>query len=205
MTPTGAALASTLAAGFGPLPGFTVREVGYGAGKKDFPFPNLLRILIGEEETAPTEATTVTLIEANIDDQSPQLYEAAAAALFAAGALDVWLTPILMKKGRPAHTLSILCEPADVEALTSVVFRETTTLGVRHTAWNRTCLQREWVEVATPFGTVRVKVGRQNGALRTAMPEYEDCRARAAEAGVAVKRVQAAATAAAWQVLAAEQ
>jgi uncharacterized protein (TIGR00299 family) protein len=202
VTPTGAALASALAESFGPLPGFTVREIGYGAGKKDFPFPNLLRVVLGDDDTAPAEATTVALIEANIDDQSPQLYESAMQALFAAGALDVWITPIVMKKGRPAHTLSVLCEPEKMEAVSVVIFAETTTLGVRHSTWRRECLEREWLEVETPFGKVRVKVARQHGEVRNAAPEYEDCRRLAAEAGVPVKRVRAAAAAAAWQKLA---
>jgi uncharacterized protein (TIGR00299 family) protein len=204
VTPTGAALASTLAAEFGALPGFTIREVGYGAGHKDFPFPNLLRVVIGDDGPAARtgkEATDVVLIEANIDDQSPQLYAGVMAALFDAGALDVWLTPIQMKKNRPAQTLSVLCEAGLREALTHILFVETTTLGVRYSDWKRTCLDREWVEVATPYGTVRVKVGRQDGELRTAMPEYEDCRGRADECEVPVKMVQAAAAAAAWGLL----
>jgi hypothetical protein len=200
VTPTGAALASTLAAEFGALPAFTVREVGYGAGGKEFPFPNLLRIVLGDA-TVPAEATAVTLIEANIDDQSPQLYDGVFTALLEAGALDVWLTPIQMKKNRPAQTLSVLCEPGDVVRITDVIFAETTTLGVRSSEWKRSCLQREWMPVETPYGAVRVKVGRQGGELRTAMPEFEDCRARAKEAGVPAKLVQAAATAAAFQQL----
>jgi len=204
VTPTGAALAAALAESFGPMPAFVIREAGYGAGRKDFPFPNLLRVVIGDEAadvTRAPEATAVTLIEANIDDQSPQVYDAAMSALFAAGALDVWLTAIQMKKNRPAQTLSVLCEPGDVEPLLRVLFAETTTLGVRYSDWSRTCLDREWVEVDTGYGAVRVKVGRQDGVLRTATPEYEDCRKRAEEAGVPVKLVQAAATAAAWQRL----
>jgi uncharacterized protein (TIGR00299 family) protein len=201
VTPTGAALASALAAEFGSLPEMTVEAVGYGAGTKDFPFPNLLRVVIGESREQPREATRVTLIEANIDDQSPQLYESVTAALFEAGALDVWLTPILMKKGRPAQTLSVLCEPEARERLSAVVFAETTTLGVRYSDWDRACLEREWISVDTEWGPVRVKVGRQGGELRTAAPEYEDCRTRAAEASVPVKQVQAAAAALAWQKL----
>lgn len=196
VTPTGAAIASALSARFGALPGFTVREVGYGAGGKDFPFPNLLRIVVGEDSQASAEAAVVTVIEANIDDQSPQFYDGAFGALFAAGALDVWLTPIQMKKNRPAHTLSVLCSPEAVERLTAVIFAETTTLGVRYADWRRTCLDREWVTVETPYGSVRVKVGTQNGEVRTAMPEFEDCRARAAESGAPVKLVHAAALAA---------
>ena len=204
VTPTGAALASTLAESFGPLPGLTIQATGYGAGKKEFPFPNLLRVLICEDERASAEATTVTLIEANIDDQSPQLYESVIEALFHAGALDVWTTPIQMKKNRPAQTLHVLCDPAKRETVTSVLFRETTTLGVRYSTWERECLQREWLEVPTRYGAVRVKVGRQSGAFRTAAPEYDDCRRAAAEAGVPVKLVQAAAIAAAYEQLADE-
>jgi pyridinium-3,5-bisthiocarboxylic acid mononucleotide nickel chelatase len=212
VTPTGAALAATLAESFGGLPGFTVRHVGIGAGKKDLPFPNVLRVVLGGEPsvggakaagsaTGSREATEVVLIEANIDDQSPQLYAGAMEALLEAGALDVWLTPIQMKKGRPAQTLSVLCEAGAREKLTGIVFAETTTLGVRYSSWERVCLEREWVEVPTPYGQVRVKVGRQDGALRTATPEYEDCRRAAAEAKVPVKLVQAAAAAAAWERL----
>lgn len=201
VTPTGAALASTLASEFGALPAFTVREVGYGAGGKEFPFPNLLRIVLGDDATVPAEATSVTLIEANIDDQSPQLYDGVFTALLEAGALDVWLTPIQMKKNRPAQTLSVLCEPDDVARVTDVIFAETTTLGVRSSEWKRSCLQRDWLSVATPYGTVRVKVARQGGELRTATPEFDDCRARAKEAGVPAKLVQAAAMAVAYQQL----
>lgn len=207
VTPTGAALASCLAAEFGDLPEFVVREVGYGAGRKDFPIPNLLRVVIGEsaDESAggegQAEPRRVTLIEANLDDQSPQLFEAVMEALFAAGALDVWFTPIQMKKNRPAQTLSVLCDPAKREELARILFRETTTLGVRYSEWNRECLEREWLPVETAYGTVRVKVARQDGELRTAAPEYEDCRLRAAEAQVPVKMVQAAAAAAAWELL----
>ncbi|MFN3649266.1 MAG: nickel pincer cofactor biosynthesis protein LarC [Armatimonadota bacterium] len=201
VTPTGAALAAALADEFGPLPAFTIREVGYGAGTKDFPFPNLLRVLVGETESAPREALAVTLLETNIDDQSPQLFEGALQSLFQAGAIDAWITPIVMKKGRPAHLLSVLAPPDRVESVTQVLFRETSTLGVRRSEWQRECLEREWVEVETAFGSVRVKVGKERGAVRNAHPEYEDCRKRAEEAGVAVKLVHAAAAAAAWQRL----
>ncbi len=201
VTPTGAALARTLAAEWGTLPAVSVESVGYGAGSKDFPFPNLMRLFIGELTDLPTEARQVLLIEANIDDQSPQLFGSAMEALFAAGALDVWLTPILMKKGRPAHTMSVLCAPEARERLERVIFSETTTLGVRSTRWDRSCLQREWIEVDTPWGNVRVKVGRHEGSVRTATPEYEDCRRVAREGSAPVKQVQAAAAAAAWQHL----
>lgn len=201
VTPTGAALAAALASEFGWMPAMEVQAVGYGAGRKDFPFPNLLRVVLGETAEAAREATQVVLVEANIDDQSPQLYESVMTSLLQAGALDVWLTPILMKKGRPAQTLHVLCEPGALERVNRTIFAETTTLGVRYSDWRRDCLEREWITVETEFGAVRVKVGRQEGELRTATPEYEDCRSRAAEAGVPVKQVQAAAAALAWQAL----
>jgi pyridinium-3,5-bisthiocarboxylic acid mononucleotide nickel chelatase len=200
VTPTGAALAASLAERFGPMPGFTVRGVGYGAGKKDFSFPNLLRIVIGEEPSA-VEAEQVVVVEANIDDQSPQLYEAVLGALLNAGALDVWFTSIQMKKNRPAEMLSVLCAPQDLDAVTRIIFAETTTLGVRYTEWKRACLQREWIEVETPYGPVRLKIGRHEGVPRTVMPEYDDCRRLAEEAGVPLKSVHAAAAAAAWEIL----
>lgn len=196
VTPTGAALASALAAEFGPLPALVPRQVGYGAGTRDFPFPNLLRIVIGDAAAAPAEARAVTLLEANLDDQSPELYPVAVEALFRVGALDVWLTPIQMKKGRPGVTLSALCAPEAAERLAEVLFTETTTFGVRWTAWQRECLAREWVEVATPYGPVRVKVGLRAGSPCAAAPEFEECRARAEAAGVPVKQVYAAAAAA---------
>jgi hypothetical protein len=201
VTPTGAALAASLSAQFGGLPAMRIEAIGYGAGQRELPFPNVLRVVIGETSRAPAEATAVTLIEANIDDQSPQLYESAVEALFRSGALDVWLTPVIMKKGRPAHTLSVLCRPEDAAALAEVVFRETATLGIRRSRWERECLERDWIEVETPFGSVRVKVGRRAGALRTVTPEYDDCRARAEEATAPLKEVQAAACAAAWRTL----
>ncbi len=201
VTPTGAALASTLSPEFGDLPPLTVHEIGYGAGMKNFPFPNLLRVVIGELAEVESEPTQVTLIEANIDDQSPQLFEPVMEGLFAAGALDVWWTPIQMKKNRPALTLSVLCDPAKREVLTRVLFQETTTFGVRYSSWSRDCLPREWLAVETPYGEVRVKVARQDGEIRTATPEYEDCRKCSAATGAPVKKVQAAALAAAWGLL----
>lgn len=200
VTPTGAALASTLAAEFGAMPAMTVRGSGYGAGTKDFPFPNLLRLILGDVTDSPSEATRVVQIETNLDDLSPQLYEAVFEALFAAGALDVWLAPILMKKGRPAHTLSVLCEPEKLPEIERTLFAETTTLGFRYTEWKRTCLAREWREVETPFGTVRIKLGRWAGRLQTATPEYGDCLRLAREKNVPLKNVHAAASAAAWSL-----
>jgi len=193
VTPTGAALAAVLSGAFGPPPDMTVTAVGYGAGTRDLPFPNLARVTLGEAAGAAAPAAQVTLLEANLDDLSPQLLAAALEALLAAGALDAWITPIVMKKGRPAHTLAALCEPGAEATLESVFFRETSTLGVRRSRWERTCLAREWITVQTPYGAVRVKIARRDGQVVNAAPEFEDCRAAAAATGAAVRDVHAAA------------
>jgi uncharacterized protein (TIGR00299 family) protein len=197
VTPTGAALVTSLASRFGSMPNLRLEAVGYGAGKKRFPFPNLLRVLIGERLEEAFEATEVTLLEANLDDMSPQLYEHVLERLFQAGALDVYLQPVLMKKGRPAQVLSVLCDPVRAVPLTEIVLRETTTLGVRSSLATRRCLERELRRVATPYGEVRVKIGWLGDQAVTVAPEYEDCRALALAHGIPLKEVQAAALAAA--------
>ena len=194
VTPTGAAILTTLAKGFGPFPPITVEKIGYGAGQKDFPFPNLLRLLVGT--TSPTldaRMETLTLLEANIDDLNPEFYGHLMERLFAAGALDVYLTPVQMKKNRPGVLLSVTCPPAQAEALAALVFAETTTIGLRRQEVRRWVLARERVEVETPYGTVGVKVARLGGKVMTASPEYEDCRRLALESGVPLKEVYAAA------------
>jgi hypothetical protein len=144
----------------------------------------------------------VVVLEANLDDLSPQLYDGVMRALLAAGALDVWITPVQMKKNRPGCLLSALAPPELRDRLAGVLFAETTTLGLRYSTWNRSCLEREWVEAETGFGSVRLKVARRNGRIVTATPEFEDCRARAEQRGVPIRQVQAAAQAAAWRWLA---
>ena len=195
VTPTGAAILTAIAEGFGPFPAMTVEKVGYGAGKSDFEIPNALRILIGEEATPDTPAEGVVVIETNLDDMNPQFYEIAMERLFAAGALDVFLTPIQMKKNRPGTLLSVLCDPGREEALASIVLAETPTFGVRISRWDRLCLERRWEEVATPYGIVRIKIGEKDGRELTASPEYKDCKRAAAEHGVPVRRVHEAALA----------
>jgi pyridinium-3,5-biscarboxylic acid mononucleotide synthase len=138
----------------------------------------------------------VTVLEANLDDLNPQIYDHVMDRLFAAGALDVTLTPIQMKKNRPAVTLSVICDPAKVEELVEIVFAETSTLGLRMSRWERICLERDWVNAETPWGPVRVKIGRRNGQVLTRTPEYDDCKRVAQAAGVPLKEVQAAALAA---------
>lgn len=197
VTPTGAALLSTLAAGFGEMPAMTPTAVGYGAGQKEFGRrPNLLRVVVGERIETGREALRVSLLEANIDDMNPELYEHVMAKLFDAGALDVYLTQVLMKKGRPAVLLTVVCEPQMEGAMADIVLAETSTLGVRVSTADRICLQREFRYAETPYGTVRVKIGRRGDSVLTVSPEYADCRRIAEERGVPLKEVYRAATAA---------
>lgn len=183
-TPTGAACAATLAGTFGSMPAMKIARSGFGAGTRDFPGqPNVLRVVLGEA-TSAAEALTVSIIEANIDDLSPQILAYAAERLMDAGALDVFIEPITMKKGRPGHLLRIIAQPRDRERLAQIVFAETTTLGVRTYAADRIVQERAVATVETRWGTVRVKFSPDGFA-----PEYEDCRKLAQAAGVALKTV----------------
>jgi len=204
VTPTGAALITTLAAGFGPLPPMKVECVGYGAGAREIPGqPNLARLLVGESlkpvsvRAGARGDEVVSVIEANLDDMSPQLYGFFAERALAAGALDVTCTPIQMKKNRPGILLSVLCAPDQCDALAQVLFDETTTIGVRIHEARRKVLERELRSVETPYGAVQVKVARRDGQVLNVAPEYEDCRRLAKEKGVPLKLVMLAAQAAA--------
>jgi uncharacterized protein (TIGR00299 family) protein len=188
-TPTGAALASTLAQSFGPLPAMKIASIGHGAGSRDFKEqPNVLRVIIGERTAAP-EATLVSVIEANIDDSSPQVLGYALERLMEAGALDATLTALQMKKNRPGSLLRVIARPEDQERLARIVLDETSTLGLRIHAAERRVEERRVVTVDTPFGPVRGKVNAQ-GAFA---PEYDDCREIAARTGTPLKQVLAAA------------
>ncbi len=195
VTPTGAAVVTTAARSFGAMPPMTVRDVGWGAGGRDLPHPNLLRVFVGEPAARASEQQLV-LIETNLDNMNPELFGHLMERLFEAGALDVFYTPIVMKKSRPATLVSVLAQPALAGTLADVLFRETTTLGVRLTDVARRCLEREWQEVETEYGRVRVKVGRMGSEALNAAPEYEDCVRLARERGVAAKTVYDAARAA---------
>ncbi|MBX7218934.1 MAG: nickel pincer cofactor biosynthesis protein LarC [Blastocatellia bacterium] len=199
-TPTGAAIVTTLCQQFTRSPGIVSEKIGYGAGGRDFAnFPNALRLVLGQTETAverqktKREADLVTVIEANIDDMNPQIYGHVMDRLFANGALDVFYTPIQMKKNRPGTLLSVLCEPDRMASLSYVLFQETTTLGVRYREMHRFTLGRKLVPVETEFGTVRVKTGILDGDTIKIMPEFEDCHRLALTAGVSLSEVQAAA------------
>jgi pyridinium-3,5-bisthiocarboxylic acid mononucleotide nickel chelatase len=184
-TPTGAAVVTTLAQSFGSMPPMRIAASGYGAGSHDFPDqPNVLRVLLGESSGA-AEATTITVIEANIDDLSPQVLGYAMERLLAAGALDATMQPVEMKKGRPGTLLRILAKPEDRERMADIVFAETSTLGLRMYPAERRVQSRRWVEVATPHGAVRIKVSGE-GAYA---PEFEDCRRLAIETGAPLKQI----------------
>ncbi len=189
-TPTGAAIAATLATRFGSLPPMRITAAGYGAGDKDFPeHANVLRILIGELSAAE-EATEIAVLEANIDDSSPQVLGYAMERLLEAGALDATLEPLLMKKNRPGSLIRVIARPEDREMLAQIIFKETTTLGLRMYAAERRVQERRLVEVDTPHGMVRIKIA-ENGSFA---PEYEDCRALARQTGIALKQILADAT-----------
>jgi len=198
VTPTGAAIAKHRASEFGPQPNMTVDVIGYGSGTKDLPDrPNVLRAVLGARTDKPAGAERIAIVEANIDDMTGELFPPLAEALLEAGARDVYLTPILGKKGRPAHCVTALCEPANREALAGVLIANSTTLGVRMREESRVVVPREIRAVATPWGNVDVKVGLVNGEPNSAAPEYEQCRTVAAAAGVPVRRVYESALAAA--------
>jgi uncharacterized protein (TIGR00299 family) protein len=186
-TPTGAAIAVTLAAGFGPLPPMRIAATGYGAGDKDFPEQaNVLRVLIGETSGA-AESTTVAVLEANIDDSTPQVLGYAMERLLDAGALDVTLEYVLMKKTRPGTLIRVIAKPEDREALAQVLFAETSTLGLRIHSAERRVKARHSREVATPHGKVKIKIA-DDGSFA---PEYEDCRKLARETGIPLKQILA--------------
>ncbi|HXZ13388.1 MAG TPA: nickel pincer cofactor biosynthesis protein LarC [Candidatus Sulfotelmatobacter sp.] len=198
VTPTGAAIATTLAKSFAEIPRMNLRAIGYGTGSADFAEkPNVLRLLVGTSEISePGEHwdAPITVIETNLDDMSPQIYGYFAEKALAAGALDVFSTPVQMKKNRPGLLVTLLSERENLARLIDLIFRETTTLGVRTYEVRRKTLDRELVPVATPFGEVRVKISRMNGTILNATPEYDDCQRIAAERGIPLKQVIAAAS-----------
>jgi uncharacterized protein (TIGR00299 family) protein len=192
VTPTGAAIVHTLASAYGGFPSMKVEAVGYGAGGRNLPgMPNVTRLTVGESSeerrTAPLER--VTIIEANLDDMSPQLFGYVIDRLLEAGALDVFATPVQMKKSRPGLVLTVLARNQDVERLSKLIFAETTTLGMRIRQEQRLTLERQHITVTTPWGEVRVKVGSLDGVVCNAAPEFEDCRRLAAGNNVPLKRV----------------
>jgi hypothetical protein len=193
VTPTGAAIITTLAVS-GPLPSMTIGTIGYGAGTRDpADTANVLRCFVGEGTAAgggvPAADETIVQAETTIDDMSPQLYEPLMERLLAAGALDVFLTPVVMKRSRPGVVVTVLCEPARVEALTDALFQETSTIGVRWSEWKRRRLPREMVTLNTTYGPISFKVSRLAGRVVTVTPEFSDVVRVAREKGLAVREV----------------
>ena len=184
VTPTGAAIVKTLSTRFAPFPAMKIEKAGYGAGTRDFPeHPNLLRITIGEVLLADDASTSpgtsndrIMVLEANLDDLSPQVLAYAMERLLAEGALDVFSVPVQMKKSRPGALLTVLAKIEDANRLTKTIFAETTTLGVRRREEQRQTLSRRWETVETTWGPVRVKIANMNGSVSNYAPEYEDCR-----------------------------
>jgi uncharacterized protein (TIGR00299 family) protein len=196
LTPTGAAIISTLCDSYGAQPVMRVAATGYGAGRREYErFPNVLRVMIGETEGDATNEK-LFVVETNLDDVSPQIVGHVMERAFERGALDCYFTPVQMKKNRPGVLISILCRPADRESLYQLLFDETTTLGVRSYEVERRALPRESVLVQTEFGALRVKVARAQGRIVNATPEYDDCRAAARKWDAPLRDVEAAARAA---------
>jgi uncharacterized protein (TIGR00299 family) protein len=195
VTPTGAALLAAFTDRFNSMPPLELEATGYGAGRHDAGrVPNVLRVLVGRVVEAGLATSTAILIETNIDDMSPELLPYVIDSLLAAGAQDAWLTSIVMKKGRPAFTLSVLVGKAEMDRVLDVVYRETTTLGVRVREVAKDELTREWIEVSVSGQAVRVKVGRRGGEIVTLAPEHDDAARVARATGLALKEVYAEAT-----------
>jgi len=190
VTPTGAAILTTLAASAGKMPAMTVDAIGYGAGTMDLPgTPNVLRCFLGQTADAAAADETVLQVETTIDDMSPQLYETLIERVFEAGALDVFLKPVIMKRGRPGVVVTALCVPERVGELSRALFEESTTIGVRWSEWRRARLQREMVEVTTAYGTIPFKVSRLAGRIVTITPEFADVARIAREKSLPVREV----------------
>ena len=193
VTPTGAAIVRTLATRFSAFPEMKIKKSGYGAGTRNFPgHANVVRLTIGEAAAsleASTSHETITVLESNLDDLSPQVVGYVMDRLLEEGALDAFCVPVQMKKNRPGALLTVLCRSEDAARLTRLVFAETTTLGVRQREEKRRVLARRWINVATPWGEVRMKIASMNGTVTTYAPEYEDCRKIAAGHHVPLKSV----------------
>ena len=200
LTPTGALILSEYASSYGPVPAMRVQQVGYGAGDRELAeTPNVVRVLVGESVDdrrdallgAPASAMRIVVLECEIDDMNPQIFGPLMDTLYAAGALEVFYSAVQMKKNRPGTLMTIVARPDHREQLTAIVFRESTTIGVRYQEMSRDCLDREMVTVDTAVGSVRFKVARQKGQVVNAQPEFDDLAKRAAERGIPIKDVQA--------------
>jgi uncharacterized protein (TIGR00299 family) protein len=190
VTPTGALIATSYASSFGPIPEMVVEAVGYGAGDRDTPgTPNVLRVLVGRAADRP-HGDRVVVIECEIDDMNPQIFGVVMDRLYAAGALEVFYVAVQMKKNRPGTLLTVVAAPERKAALSEVIFKETTTIGLRHYEVDRECLRREIVSVDTPVGAIRFKLAWRDGQVVNAVPEFDDCARIAAAGNLSVKEVQ---------------
>jgi len=188
LTPTGAAILTSLGSEFGSMPRINVERIGYGAGRDDLPHPNLLRLVVGTSEST-WRKETVAVIETNIDDMNPQLYDYVMERLLTKEVLDVFITPILMKKNRPGHLLTVICHPGKLPSVAEFLFKETTTLGLRWHSEEREKTEREVLPLRTKYGRVRFKSARWEGRVVNLSPEYDDCKRLALEKGVPLKEV----------------
>jgi pyridinium-3,5-bisthiocarboxylic acid mononucleotide nickel chelatase len=197
LTPTGALILTEYASAFGAIPPMRVDKVGYGAGDRELKeTPNVVRVLIGEEEESKSQAAThtshrVVVMECEIDDMNPQIFGVLMEKLYAAGALEVFYSAVQMKKNRPGTLMTIVARPEQRESMTDLVFRESTTIGIRHQELSRECLDRELLTVTTSVGPVRFKVARRDGRVLNAQPEFEDLAKLSTERGIPIKEVQA--------------
>lgn len=188
-TPTGAAILVTLSRSFGNMPPMKVEKIGYGAGSRELEIPNLLRVYIGQTEESGYIEENLVLVETNIDDMNPEFFDYVSTILLEKGCLDVFMTPIYMKKNRPAIMLSVLTGPDKLDEILSIIFRETTTLGVRVNRLERKSLTREVIPVETRYGRIKVKVSKIEDQVKNITPEYEDCKEAALREGVPLKDV----------------
>jgi hypothetical protein len=187
-TPTGAAILTSLGSGFGPMPPINVERVGHGAGRDDLPHPNLLRLIVGTS-VSTSGRERVVVIETNIDDMNPQFYDYVIEGLLGMKVLEVFITPILMKKNRPGHLLTVICPSEKLASVTEFLLRETTTIGLRWHEDERAKTDREIIPRQTKYGKIRFKLARWEGKVVNFSPEYEDCKRLALEKGVPLKEI----------------
>lgn len=192
LTPTGALLLTESVESFGPMPAMKISAVGYGSGEKEQLIPNVVRAFLGESSSAPQTDDppgTISVLETNIDDMSAEMIPYIIEKAYSEGALDAFVTPAVGKKGRPGYLLTLLCQVERKEILTRLLFRETTTLGIRYRTTNRATAERDWIEVDTPWGRVRVKRALYQGEVVNVAPEFEDCKKMAETKGIPLKEI----------------
>ncbi len=188
-TPTGAGIVKALASDFGPLPAGTIDRIGYGAGTKNFDHPNVVRAILFQQEQKESSKETIVVLEAQVDDSTGETLGYAMEKLFEAGALDVYHTPVYMKKNRPGVLVSVLCYPANSDRCEETLLAETSTFGVRRSEWQRRALERQWIQVETPFGSIRVKQAIDGERIIRQSPEFEDAAQAARTFGVPLETV----------------